>query len=485
MDIEINKIIEENEIIQNNFVNILSQMNMREYKKFYNNVSKENQEKMIFIAKNIFDDINSLIKNESEKFYHNCIINKCTNINYKYGYCIEHIKCKFVIKLFRKTRLKCIKSIYDNNEIKGHIYQICNFARNEYNNIHNKIKNYLDNQYKKLYDNEQYSVPNRIKKLYKKKYGYDANIKLKKLSIRDFTPLYFKEIVINNYLKNNKYYILNEIYELDNQLLSNKYRQYDFNKIIDQKVKYIIIFYKNNQDKYINKIINNDIINWFEKNNDLDDITNESRLQRMIKKCDILKKIEKYNTLINRFHHEYENLFKLVSKFIKDSIICDKLLSYNFNGIYSHIEEYIYEHLIFLFKKYNFFIYITREKIFIDNCYINPLRFDFFGIIYCNNAYFMEFVIEYDGIQHWSGWKNNKNNRKYINTNDILKDFYCWKKGISILRLCYEDFDDIDQFKNYINNFIQKLYYDKIPIYEFINKEKYDSRLMFLENEYL
>ena len=99
-------------------------------------------------------------------------------------------------------------------------------------------------------------------------------------------------------------------------------------------------------------------------------------------------------------------------------------------------------------------IIFIKEYSFLD-C-VNPktnkkLRFDFYLPDY-------NCCIEYDGEQHFhpskSGW-NTKNNYTETKYRDNIKNMYCDKNKISLIRIPYYDFDKIDE--EYILNKINKL----------------------------
>ncbi len=79
-----------------------------------------------------------------------------------------------------------------------------------------------------------------------------------------------------------------------------------------------------------------------------------------------------------------------------------------------------------------------------------PLPFDFAVFDENNN---LIFLIEYDGKQHYKPfYKLNeikgKEQLKYIQRNDSIKNEYCQNNNISLLRIPYWDFDNIEQILN-------------------------------------
>lgn len=94
-----------------------------------------------------------------------------------------------------------------------------------------------------------------------------------------------------------------------------------------------------------------------------------------------------------------------------------------------------------LFQEFE--IKYEKEKIFKD-C-IDPktkgvLRFDFYLVDY-------KCLIEYDGNTHYKvtlgGWNTEENFRK-IQYHDSLKDEFCQKNDIPLIRISYKDFDKIN-----------------------------------------
>ena len=82
-----------------------------------------------------------------------------------------------------------------------------------------------------------------------------------------------------------------------------------------------------------------------------------------------------------------------------------------------------------------------------DDCrHINTLPFDF--AVDINNSLLL---IEYDGEQHFSNIFGEESFRG-TSRNDNIKNEYCEKKGIPLLRIPYYKYDDIEKIiKNYLN----------------------------------
>ncbi|MFA5586475.1 MAG: hypothetical protein WDA02_08030 [Saccharofermentanales bacterium] len=121
---------------------------------------------------------------------------------------------------------------------------------------------------------------------------------------------------------------------------------------------------------------------------------------------------------------------------------------------YMHLQSYgcivckesIGEKIIFnRLKEYN--INFEREKSFKDCKHINPLKFDFYLPDY-------NLCIEFDGKQHFEvneyfgGIKSFKKQK----LRDSIKTEYCKNNNINLLRIPYNDIDDIDNILNsYLN----------------------------------
>lgn len=93
-------------------------------------------------------------------------------------------------------------------------------------------------------------------------------------------------------------------------------------------------------------------------------------------------------------------------------------------------------------------IIYEREKTF-DGCiYKNKLRFDFY--IKSKNL-----LLEYDGEQHFKGWKNNKEDLKLIQERDNAKNEWVKNhKEYKLIRINYKQ--DLDEYLNdiFLNNII-------------------------------
>lgn len=86
----------------------------------------------------------------------------------------------------------------------------------------------------------------------------------------------------------------------------------------------------------------------------------------------------------------------------------------------------------------------TREYSFDDCRHEQPLRFDF-AVFDNNDAVLM--LIEYDGKQHFRPYEFYGGLEKFKATKhrDRIKDDYCKKKNIKLLRIPYTEYDNIDK----------------------------------------
>lgn len=119
----------------------------------------------------------------------------------------------------------------------------------------------------------------------------------------------------------------------------------------------------------------------------------------------------------------------------------------NFSKGEKQIETYLMTHNVTNITQYRF-----------DDCRnVLPLPFDF--AIFKNNE--LVLLIEYDGKQHFEpvnygrlSDEDTLENFKYIQHNDNIKNTYCKENNISLLRIPYWEFDNIEQilhkeFSNY------------------------------------
>lgn len=84
-----------------------------------------------------------------------------------------------------------------------------------------------------------------------------------------------------------------------------------------------------------------------------------------------------------------------------------------------------------------------REYMFDDLRIKEPLRFDFAVL---NNDGSVKYLIEYDGIQHFSatgkGW-NTVANMHTVKNHDFVKNQYCFSHNIPLIRIPYTHFNDL------------------------------------------
>ncbi|HFQ4897036.1 hypothetical protein [Streptococcus agalactiae] len=105
------------------------------------------------------------------------------------------------------------------------------------------------------------------------------------------------------------------------------------------------------------------------------------------------------------------------------------------NGEYSLVSEYKH------FKKY----IVVRHNDCIDK---STLPFDF--AIIDEGAVIG--LIEYDGIQHFRGWGNNKDDLLSIQKRDEIKNNYCYINKIPLFRINYKSYNKLEnKIKEAIN----------------------------------
>jgi hypothetical protein len=96
-----------------------------------------------------------------------------------------------------------------------------------------------------------------------------------------------------------------------------------------------------------------------------------------------------------------------------------------------------------ILQKNNFFF--NKEKRFND---LSNLRFDF----YINNQY----IIEFDGIQHFKqgGWNKTLESFQNSHKRDLIKNKYCFDNNIPLIRIPYDVDFDINDLKLETTNFL-------------------------------
>lgn len=97
-------------------------------------------------------------------------------------------------------------------------------------------------------------------------------------------------------------------------------------------------------------------------------------------------------------------------------------------------------------NKYNFYFSSEYDKFYslVSNLG-NPLRFDF-AVFYDINKTNIKLLIEFDGKQHFEivkGWQTEES-FETLQYHDKLKDKYCKDNNIKLLRIRYDEFDDIN-----------------------------------------
>lgn len=85
-------------------------------------------------------------------------------------------------------------------------------------------------------------------------------------------------------------------------------------------------------------------------------------------------------------------------------------------------------------------LFFEEEKTF-ENCYTSK------GYLYHFDFYLPDYncCIEYDGIQHYIGWKNGKDEKSLekIQYNDKIKNEYCKNNHIRLIRIPYTEFNNL------------------------------------------
>lgn len=95
-----------------------------------------------------------------------------------------------------------------------------------------------------------------------------------------------------------------------------------------------------------------------------------------------------------------------------------------------------------------------KEMYFGDLRDINPLRYDF-----AININEQLILIEYDGVQHITGWGYNKESLEYIQSHDKMKDDYAKEHGYPLIRISHlVQLEDIkDYLKDEIDAILEEL----------------------------
>lgn len=134
-----------------------------------------------------------------------------------------------------------------------------------------------------------------------------------------------------------------------------------------------------------------------------------------------------------------------------------------------------YENIIFsILSSHPDILYFIDEKDFTDLHVISNLRFDFFCILKNNSGLFVPFIIEFDGIHHWKGF--NSFDSFYFMKHDIIKDFFAWYNGFSILRISYKSNSET-RISSVINDFISLLKSNNSIIYHVDDVSLYRKKI--------
>lgn len=130
------------------------------------------------------------------------------------------------------------------------------------------------------------------------------------------------------------------------------------------------------------------------------------------------------------------------------------------------------------FLNYNHIKYDYNKR-FNDLRNKQPLPIDF--VIYDKNSNDILLFLEFDGIQHFSN--NNNNIYKYYTTynfkirrkNDKIKNMYCIKKNIPLLRISYKNINHINEILNEILFGNENKVINKYKLYLQYNKKIYNE----------
>jgi hypothetical protein len=118
-------------------------------------------------------------------------------------------------------------------------------------------------------------------------------------------------------------------------------------------------------------------------------------------------------------------------------------------------------------------IKFTQEKSFADCKAIKVLHFDFY-VEHTNK----NFLIEFDGQAHFKSCEGLGNYKGYETSvlHDNIKNKYCIKNNIKLLRISYNEIDEINKI---LDNYIAK--FDKLKsTIMFTNKELYKNMKLLL-----
>lgn len=203
----------------------------------------------------------------------------------------------------------------------------------------------------------------------------------------------------------------------------------------------------------ISKLLNIGTYNYFENK---DGLLTKQRVDMFSYSClGILKKMG----IISRYKDDKR--YYILSQNYKNMIIPQpKIKKRNLGMSYAsaHIET-----VLFSFVEQGLIDNWKREHTFSDCVNIKPLRFDW--IIYVENRHYL---IEYDGGQHFKMVpKFGEDSFESTKKNDEIKNNYCVKNGIYLLRIGYTEGARI---KIHLQEFIQKIRNDELSSCYIIKK---------------
>lgn len=92
------------------------------------------------------------------------------------------------------------------------------------------------------------------------------------------------------------------------------------------------------------------------------------------------------------------------------------------------------------------------QYVFDDCRFADTGRLAYFDYaLFKDNKLFL--IIEYDGLQHETGWNRDKNSLKIIQEHDQFKQNYCKLNNIPLIRISYKDFNKLN--KEYLIDLIK------------------------------
>ena len=361
--------------------------------------------------------------------YNKCAHDNCNNTLYRYCYCSNHFKVN-VNKLIQKTQNmdKLISSITENNR----------------------------------WILSKYLQENIIS-------DYDYSHKIRTYYNRVLYPISFLKHLQD---------IENTDLELDDYNTGGKYAHVF-------KAKYINKNYETIVGRY-------DLIS-LDSNQETkdDDIrSNSNKIYKTIKTIDdayIADKtlytpyasnidFTKYNICHKNLNSHYDQYTYFIKLCVRNEI--SEGIKYKHNirtGHNANSNELLYNNIMSLIKTYN--IVYFKDEFISTLSFKNPLRFDIYGyLITTNNKQLMRFIIEYDEKHHFKDIS--------VIIKDILKEYYCWQHGISILRIYKEPKkNENENIKEQLHSFFTTLHDIEKPYIKYSNNEKYMARLKTLNDD--